>query len=75
MSGLAASMPDEPTRPDTAPSTRAPEGGAGAGARSTTPRTVSSSELFGGDDLLRIEHHGQVYILRVTRNDRLILTK
>ncbi len=38
-------------------------------------RLVSSRELLGEDRLLRIEHKGEIYTLRVTRNERLILTK
>lgn len=40
-----------------------------------TPSAVTSRELFGGARLLQIEHNGEIYTLRVTRNDRLILTK
>ena len=38
-------------------------------------RTVESHELLGGGGLLRIQHGGAIYTLRITRNDRLILTK
>ena len=38
-------------------------------------RQVSSRELFGSERVLRIEHNGEIYTLRLTRNDRLILTK
>lgn len=38
-------------------------------------QTVSSRELLGERGLLRIEHDGEFYTLRVTRNRRLILTK
>ncbi len=37
--------------------------------------TVDSGELLGSAGLLRIEHRGELYTLRITRNDRLILTK
>ena len=40
-----------------------------------TVQTVSSRELLGERGLLRIEHDGEFYTLRVTRNRRLILTK
>jgi hemin uptake protein HemP len=36
---------------------------------------VCSKELFKGARQLLIEHGGQVYILRITQNDKLILTK
>lgn len=38
-------------------------------------RTVRARDLLGSERVLRIEHEGQVYTLRITRNDRLILTK
>jgi hemin uptake protein HemP len=38
-------------------------------------RTVSARDLLGPDRILRIEHEGQLYTLRITRNERLILTK
>jgi len=47
-------------------------------AASQTPldlRTVRARDLLGKDRLLRIEHEGQLYTLRITRNERLILTK
>ncbi len=44
-------------------------------APSTTPKQVTSATLFEGAQELRIEHHGQEYRLRETRNGKLILTK
>ena len=38
-------------------------------------REVRARDLLGPDRILRIEHDGQIYTLRITRNDRLILTK
>jgi hemin uptake protein HemP len=38
-------------------------------------RVAPARELLGPVRLLRIEHNGEIYTLRVTRNDRLILTK
>lgn len=38
-------------------------------------RRVGARELLGTARTLQIEHNGQVYTLRLTRNDRLILTK
>ncbi len=40
----------------------------------TMPR-IDSSTLFDGRNALAIEHAGQRYILRVTRENKLILTK
>ena len=38
-------------------------------------RRVRASEVLGPRGLLLIEHEGEVYTLRLTRNNRLILTK
>jgi hemin uptake protein HemP len=38
-------------------------------------RTVSSRQLLAGERIVRIAHAGEVYLLRITRNGRLILTK
>jgi hemin uptake protein HemP len=37
--------------------------------------TRKAQELLGERGILRIEHEGEVYTLRITRNNRLILTK
>jgi hemin uptake protein HemP len=42
---------------------------------SSTVRTLSSRDLLGERGVLRIEHDGEFYTLRITRNNRLILTK
>ena len=50
----------------------------GAGSASALPSCasrISSSNLLGGRRELVIEHAGQEYRLRLTRNDKLILTK
>lgn len=39
------------------------------------PSMVSSDELLRGNQLLLIEHAGTRYVLRMTRNNKLILTK
>ncbi|MBK1718259.1 hemin uptake protein HemP [Thiocystis violacea] len=39
------------------------------------PRRVDSNSLLGGQNLLMIEHAGCSYYLRMTRNNKLILTK
>lgn len=39
------------------------------------PRIISSGELLGRENELVISHKGETYRLRVTRNDKLILTK
>jgi hemin uptake protein HemP len=38
-------------------------------------RLIRSSELLGEAGLVRIDHEGEIYSLRRTRNGRLILTK
>lgn len=37
--------------------------------------TIQARALLGQSGIVRIEHEGQIYTLRLTRNDRLILTK
>jgi len=46
-----------------------------AAADAVEARSVTSSELLGRSDTLRIDHGGAVYTLRVTRHGRMILTK
>jgi len=38
-------------------------------------RRVRASDVMGPRGILQIEHEGEIYTLRVTRNNRLILTK
>ena len=37
--------------------------------------TVDVSTLLGPKGMVRIDHEGEIYTLRITRNNRLILTK
>jgi hemin uptake protein HemP len=46
-----------------------------AGDGRDAPPRVSSRELLGGRTELRIEHGGEEYRLRLTRQNKLILTK
>ncbi len=39
------------------------------------PLRLQSRELFGSRNEILIEHQGETYRLRLTRNDKLILTK
>lgn len=39
------------------------------------PPLVTSQQLFGEQNTLRIAHGGQCYLLRITRENKLILTK
>jgi hemin uptake protein HemP len=38
-------------------------------------RQLASRDLLGGGNELRIEHNGEIYVLRRTRQGKLILTK
>ena len=42
---------------------------------SASRSVIESSELVGRDGTVQILHSGETYTLRVTRNNRLILTK
>jgi hemin uptake protein HemP len=46
-----------------------------ARAIETSARIVKSDEILGGREEVQIEHNGMFYRLRVTRQDKLILTK
>lgn len=48
---------------------------AGESVRANQPRCVSSRQLFAGARELRIEHAGEVYLLRQTSSGKLLLTK
>lgn len=41
----------------------------------TPPLRLQTAELFAGQREIVIVHQGQNYLLRITRNDKLILTK
>jgi hemin uptake protein HemP len=43
--------------------------------RTALPQRIASMQLLAGGNELVIEHAGQEYRLRLTRNDKLILTK
>ena len=44
-------------------------------APAETLREIDSAVLFQGEREVLIRHHGEVYRLRLTKNDRLILHK
>lgn len=46
-----------------------------AGGGSVEVRTVTARDLLGNRGIVHIQHEGETYTLRVTRNNRLILTK
>ncbi|MBI2276713.1 MAG: hemin uptake protein HemP [Dechloromonas sp.] len=57
---------------DTMPKPTAPA----PAAANTQPRPrIASEDLLRGNSALEIEHAGQRYLLRVTRENKLILTK
>ena len=58
--------PTHPVKPDAA---------AGAAPTVDESRRLSSKDLFGPASRLRIEHGGCEYLLRITRQGKLILTK
>jgi hemin uptake protein HemP len=46
-----------------------------ADSRAAAPRVIPSAELLGERGQLLIEHQGERYLLRITRQGKLILTK
>lgn len=46
-----------------------------SGHATPAPKQVTSGVLFDGAQEIRIDHNGQEYRLRQTRNGKLILTK
>jgi hemin uptake protein HemP len=58
--------PTRPVKPDAA---------TGAAPNVDAPRRLSSKDLFGPATRLRIEHGGCEYLLQITRQGKLILTK
>ena len=59
-------MNTAPTNPS--PSSELPKAG-------HEPRLIPASELFGPSTVVFVEHRGEHYQLRQTRNGKLILTK
>lgn len=57
------------TPPPAKPPSPAPESG------SASPSRIDSGEILRGASTVEIEHAGQRYLLRVTRENKLILTK
>lgn len=45
------------------------------GLSTAARRRLASSELLGGGNEMHIEHNGEIYTLRQTRQGKLILTK
>ena len=64
-------MTRTPAHADTAPT---PDGQPARRAPGEPP-VIRSAELFRRGNAVRIEHAGQHYLLRITRENKLILTK
>lgn len=43
--------------------------------RTPTSRILHASTLLGERGMVQIEHRGEIYTMRITKNNRLILTK
>lgn len=41
----------------------------------TSTKTIDSNYIFKGSNIVEIVHKGSVYVLRVTKDGKLILTK
>lgn len=63
--GEIAMKPNEPPREPTPTLTEADK----------PPRTVPAAEIFAGEREICIEHEGEIYRLRITRRNKLILQK
>lgn len=48
---------------------------AGPGQQPLSQNSIPAELLFQGSQEILISHHGEIYRLRVTRNNKLILTK
>lgn len=60
------------------PIARAASGGprqAAAGTDAKPVKSLASSVVFNGETEIGIEHHGELYRLKITRQGKLILTK
>lgn len=62
---------------DTVSTASSTTGSNGAADRTVAVQSgrINAAELLGELRLLRIEHNGEEYVLRITRNNKLILTK
>ena len=48
---------------------------AGPGQQTASQNSIPAELLFHGSQEILINHHGEIYRLRVTKNSKLILTK
>ncbi|MBM80453.1 MAG: hypothetical protein CMJ78_07660 [Planctomycetaceae bacterium] len=51
------------------------ENDASESGQSASVRQIKAEELFGPHNQVLIEHRGEIYTLRITKNDKLILNK
>jgi hemin uptake protein HemP len=58
-----------------APPGAAPRRPGGPGTRPSAPGAIRTDRLFQGRQEILIDHHGEAYRLRITKNGKLILTK
>ena len=49
--------------------------GIAIGQRARAQRSIATQQLFQGSQEILIDHHGETYRLRITKNGKLILTK
>jgi hemin uptake protein HemP len=68
---MTSSNQYKPQRSSGAPGIQGP----GSPRTQQPPARRTSRELFGDGERLLIEHRGDEYLLRITRNGKLILTK
>jgi hemin uptake protein HemP len=47
----------------------------GKGGQDVAIQKLSSAKLFGGNNEVMIQHQGDTYVLRLTKQNKLILTK
>jgi hemin uptake protein HemP len=68
--------PPEPARNDmAAPKLDSPDIEADPKQRSGQPGILPAKQLFQGGQEILIDHQGEIYRLRITKNGKLILTK
>lgn len=69
-------MPSDSMRPPSpAPGPSATRLPVGSGQQPPSQKGIPAELLFKGSQEILINHHGEIYRLRVTRNSKLILTK
>jgi hemin uptake protein HemP len=72
---IARSRPPAPDAGAAPPGAALDDDGSAREVEGAKVRSVRSADLLGEAGLLHIDHDGEIYSLRRTRNGRLILTK